>query len=185
MSSKSKSQTTLKSKSKTKTKSASAGKTRAVAKSTKKTTPVPPPQIVPPTPDVKAVYQAFVEDVLNGGKFELAEKYLDPVVVSHNPFPGQTPGIEGFVTALRDFRVAFPDVNVRATHYVAEGDKVVGRFEVTGTHRGYFMGLPPTGRPVRYEEIAIVRFAGGRIVEHWAVADALAIMQQLAGSENA
>lgn len=134
--------------------------------------------------DVKAVYQAFITDVLNGGQFEHAEKYLDPVVVSHNPFPGQQPGIAGFVSALQAFRVAFPDLNARATHYVAEGDKVVGRFEVQGTHLGDFMGLAATGKPIHYEEIAIVRFAGSRIVEHWAVADALAIMQQLGKSDN-
>jgi predicted ester cyclase len=130
------------------------------------------------------VYQGFVADLLNAGRFELAGKYLDPVVVSHNPFPGQAPGVDGFVTALRAFRAAFPDLTVRATHYVAEGDKVVGRFEVQGTHQGEFMGLAPTGRAIHYEEIAIVRFAGGRIVEHWAVADALAILQQLGKSEN-
>ena len=132
--------------------------------------------------DDKSVYQAFIADVLNGGRFELAEQYLDPVVVSHNPFPGQAPGINGFVAALRSFRVAFPDLHATATHYIAEGDKVVGRFEVRGTHQGDFMGLAPTGRPIHYEEIAIVRLAGGRIIEHWAVADALAIMQQLGRS---
>jgi predicted ester cyclase len=105
-------------------------------------------------------------------------------VVSHNPFPGQVPGIAGFVAALQAFRIAFPDLHATATHYIAEGDKVVGRFEVRGTHQGDFMGLAPTGRPIHYEEIAIVRLAGGRIIEHWAVADALAIMQQLGKSEN-
>jgi predicted ester cyclase len=146
-----------------------------------KTAPVPPQ---PPAASSKSIYQAFVDDVLNGGRFELAEKYLDPVVVSHNPFPGQQPGIEGFVQALRAFRSAFPDLHARATHYIEEGDRVVGRFEVKGTHQGDFMGLAATGRPIHYEEIAIVRLAGGRIVEHWAVADALAIMQQLGKSDN-
>jgi predicted ester cyclase len=138
----------------------------------------------PSPPDDRSVYQGFVADLLNAGRFELAERYLDPVVVSHNPFPGQAPGAEGFVAALRAFRTAFPDLNVRATHYIAEGDKVVGRFEVQGTHQGEFMGLAATGRAIHYEEIAIVRLAGGRIVEHWAVADALAILQQLGRSEK-
>jgi len=145
----------------------------------------PAPAAPAPAPrDEKSIYQGFIADVLNGGRFELAEQYLDPVVVSHNPFPGQVPGIAGFVAALQAFRIAFPDLHATATHYIAEGDKVVGRFEVRGTHQGDFMGLAPTGRPIHYEEIAIVRLAGGRIIEHWAVADALAIMQQLGKSEN-
>jgi predicted ester cyclase len=142
-----------------------------------------PQKAIAPAPaaprDEKSIYQGFITDVLNGGRFELAEQYLDPVVVSHNPFPGQAPGIAGFVAALQAFRIAFPDLHANATHYIAEGDKVVGRFEVRGTHQGDFMGLAPTGRSIHYEEIAIVRLAGGRIIEHWAVADALAIMQQL------
>jgi predicted ester cyclase len=148
------------------------------AKSAKPATS-PPPE----TPDLKSIYQAFVEDLLNAGRYETAERYLDSVVTSHNPFPDQQPGREGFVAALRAFREAFPDLRAVATHLVAEGNLVVGRFEVTGTHRGQFMGSPATGNAIHYEEIAIVRFAGEKIVEHWSVADALAIMQQLQASE--
>jgi hypothetical protein len=50
---------------------------------------------------------------------------------------------------------------------IAEGDKVVGRNTVTGTHQGEYLGLPPTGKSVTYDEIFILRFAGGRIVETW------------------
>ena len=48
---------------------------------------------------------------------------------------------------------------------IAEGDKVVRRNTVTGTHQGEYMGLPPTGKSVTYNEIFIVRFAAGRIAE--------------------
>src|SRR5687768_6372617 len=129
----------------------------------------------PDAKDNKTVYQEFVSEILNGGRFELAGQFLDEHVVSHNPFPGQQPGVAGFIDAMRAFRVAFPDLHAKATQYVAEGDKVVGHFEVQGTHRGEFMGLAATGKPIRYEEIAIVRLAQGKLVEHWAVADALAI----------
>jgi predicted ester cyclase len=134
--------------------------------------------------DNKSIYEEFIAEVLNGGRFERAGRFLDEHVVSHYPFPGQQPGLEGFIDAMRAFRVAFPDLHAKAAQYVAEGDKVVGHFEVQGTHRGEFMGLAATGKPISYEEIAIVRLAQGRIVEHWAVADALAIMQQLGKSEK-
>lgn len=172
---------------KTKTATKPKRKSKTNGKSKVKVGATSGPKAVAPAsspPDDRSVYEGFVADLLNAGRFELAGKYLDPVVVSHNPFPGQAPGADGFVAALRAFRTAFPDVTVRATHYIAEGDKVVGRFEVQGTHQGEFMGLSPTGRAIHYEEIAIVRLAGGRIVEHWAIADALAILQQLGRSEN-
>jgi predicted ester cyclase len=62
---------------------------------------------------------------------------------------------------------------------IAEGDKVVCRNVVTGTQQGEYMGLPPTGRSVTYNEIFIFRFDGGRIAETWGVVDVLAQMRQL------
>jgi predicted ester cyclase len=137
------------------------------------------PAIAVPVPDNKTIYQAFIAEILNAGRFETASQYLDVVATSHNPFPDQQPGREGFESALRAFREAFPDMQVKASHLVAEGELVVGRFEITGTHRGPFMGIPATGNAIQYEEMAIVRFAGGKIVEHWSVADGIAILQQL------
>jgi predicted ester cyclase len=162
-------------------KPAKSAKSAQLAKPAKSAKPATSPPAE--TLDLKSIYQGFVDDLLNGGRYETAERYLDSVVTSHNPFPDQQPGREGFVAALRAFREAFPDLRAVATHLVAEGNLVVGRFEVTGTHRGQFMGSPATGNAIHYEEIAIVRFAGEKIVEHWSVADALAIMQQLQASE--
>ena len=50
---------------------------------------------------------------------------------------------------------------------IAEGDKVVARNSIAGTHQGEYMGRPPTGKPVMYDEIFILRFANGRIAEMW------------------
>jgi predicted ester cyclase len=50
---------------------------------------------------------------------------------------------------------------------------------VTGTHQGEYLGLPPTGRSVTYNEIFIFRFEDGRIAETWGVVDVLAQLRQL------
>jgi predicted ester cyclase len=62
---------------------------------------------------------------------------------------------------------------------IEEGDKIVSRNTVTGTHRGEYMGLRPTGKSVTYNEIFIARFAGGRVAETWGVVDVLSQMRQL------
>jgi predicted ester cyclase len=62
---------------------------------------------------------------------------------------------------------------------IEAGDRVVGRNTVTGTHRGGYMGIPPTGKTVTYNEIFIFRFAGGRIVETWGLVDVFSQMKQL------
>jgi predicted ester cyclase len=135
-------------------------------------------------PTHKQIYRRFCDEVLNGGNFEVATQLLDPVVVSHSPLPGQQPGATEFVAALTAMRKAFPDLHAVATHVVAEGDLVAARFQVTATHAGDFVGIPATGRKIHYEEFVMVRFAGGRIIEHWAIADGLALMQQLEGNAS-
>jgi hypothetical protein len=74
---------------------------------------------------------------------------------------------------------AFPDVHVAVEDMIAQGDKVVSRNTVTGTHRGEYRGLQPTGRSVTYSEIFIFRIADGRIAEIWGVVDVFSQMRQL------
>lgn len=62
---------------------------------------------------------------------------------------------------------------------IAQGDRVVSRQRVTGTHRGEYMGIPATGRSISWNEIFIFRFADGRIVEGWGVVDIASQMRQL------
>jgi hypothetical protein len=62
---------------------------------------------------------------------------------------------------------AFPDLHIAVEDLIAEGDKVVNRNTVTGTHQGEHMGIPPTGKCIAYNEIFIIRFEGGRIAETW------------------
>ena len=77
------------------------------------------------------------------------------------------------------FFSAFPDLHSTIDQLIAEGDIVAGRMTTTGTHRGEFMGIPPTGKRVTFSEIHIVRIADGKAVEHWGNSDDLGMMQQL------
>lgn len=72
-----------------------------------------------------------------------------------------------------------PDFNWTIEDMVAEGDKVVIRVILRGTHNGEFMGVAPTGKKVSQTVISIYRIAGGKIIEGWAVMDTLGLMQQL------
>ena len=131
------------------------------------------------TEENKVIYHRFYEELLNKGNLDIVDELVDPNVVSHSPLPDQKPGSEGFKQAIASFRKSFPDLKAIAEDMVAEADKVVARFTVTGTHQGEFMGIAPSGKKFTYDEISIVRLKDGKIVEHWAVADALTMMQQL------
>lgn len=74
---------------------------------------------------------------------------------------------------------AFPDMHVTIDDMVAEGDKVAARVTITGTHKGKFMGIPPTNKKWTISLITISRIAGGKIVEDHGQYDALGLMRQL------
>jgi predicted ester cyclase len=77
-----------------------------------------------------------------------------------------------------EFLAAFPDLRCEIDDLIAEGDKVAVPNRLMGTHRGAFVG-PPTGRRVEFSSVDVVRVAGGRIVEHWGLIDALTFLRQI------
>jgi steroid delta-isomerase-like uncharacterized protein len=135
----------------------------------------------------KAAFSRF-HDAVNSGDLDAISKAIDEVVdpglVFHAPVPSEMTGVQAlkqvWVTLLR----AFPDIQVTTEDVVAEGDKVVYRNTVTGTHLGEYRGMPPTGRSVRYDEIFIIRFADGLIAEIWGVVDVFAQLRQLQGDPS-
>jgi predicted ester cyclase len=107
------------------------------------------------------------------------DQLIDPNVVISMPLPVEGTGVQALKDVLALLHRAYPDLHITVEDMIAEGDKVVGRNTVTGTHKGEFMGRPPTGKPVPYNEILIARFANGWLVEMWGVVDVLAQMRQL------
>jgi len=62
---------------------------------------------------------------------------------------------------------------------IAEGDRVVSRFTIRGTHKGVLMGIAPTNKPVTVTGIVIYRIVDGKVVEQWENINFLGMMQQL------
>lgn len=130
----------------------------------------------------KVAFSRFHE-AMNTGDAEVVSKAIDevvdPDVLIRTPLPIDATGAQALKEVFTRLHRAFPDLHIAVEDVIAEGDKVACRNTVTGTHRGEYMGLPPTGRSITYNEMFVVRFAGGRIVETWAVVDVLSQMRQL------
>jgi steroid delta-isomerase-like uncharacterized protein len=128
----------------------------------------------------KALARQLVEEAFNRGNLSVVDELVSPDFVEREQLPPGTPaGREGVKQLTVVFRGAFPDFKVTIDDLIAEGDRVVIRESWTGTQRGEFMGVPATGRTVRFGVIDILRFAGGRIVEHWGQMDSMGLMMQL------
>jgi steroid delta-isomerase-like uncharacterized protein len=130
-------------------------------------------------PDNAAIIRSFIEEVLNKGKIDGAGKYVWDDVVEQVPLPGQGPGLAGLQDVLRGMKAAFPDIHWIIEEQLADGDRVLTRFTWTGTHRGPFMGVPATGKPVSVWGMVIDRLVDGRIKDTRILMDTLGLMMQL------
>ncbi|WP_327693048.1 ester cyclase [Streptomyces sp. NBC_00459] len=124
-----------------------------------------------------------LHSAVNSGDPDIISKAIDefvaPDVLFHAPVPMGSTGAEALKRVWEVLLRAFPDIRVTVEETVSEGDKVASRNTVTGTHRGDYQGLAPTGRTITYSEIFICRFADGRIAEIRGVVDVLAQLRQL------
>jgi steroid delta-isomerase-like uncharacterized protein len=130
----------------------------------------------------KATFERFHE-AANTGDVEFLSKTIDEIVAPdaaiRAPLPIDATGAELLKRVWAMLLRVYPDIHLTVDDVIAEGDKVVARNTVTGTHRGEFMGVGPTGKSVTYNEIFIFRFADGRVVETWGVVDVYAQMKQI------
>lgn len=131
-----------------------------------------------PAEENKARIRRGFEAMVNQGDAAVAEELLAPTYVNH-AFPGVPPGPAGLLQAVGMFRAGFPDFRVTVEELLGEGDLVATRGFFTGTHRGAFMGVPATGKPIRVGYMDFWRLEGGQAVENWVQMDLLGLMQQL------
>ncbi len=128
----------------------------------------------------KAILRRGYEEIHNKGNLAAVDELIATNFVDHDPLnAGLPPGPQGVKEGFAMLRAAFPDLHVTVEDMIAEGDKVVARLTMRGTHKGELMGIPATGKQIAVAVIDIIRFAGGKGVEHWNVIDNLGMMQQL------
>jgi steroid delta-isomerase-like uncharacterized protein len=131
------------------------------------------------TEDNKAIARRWGEEVWGKGSPAAIDELFAPNFVFNYPLPGATPDLKGYKQTVAMMLGPFADTQCTGEDVVAEGDKVAVRWIWRGTHKGEFMGVPPTGKQVTITGISILRIAGGKIVEEWGEMDNLGMMQQL------
>jgi steroid delta-isomerase-like uncharacterized protein len=136
----------------------------------------------PETERNKAAFNRFCEAMNSNDEAIISrtiDELVEPDAVIRTPVPIDVTGAQALKLVFTTLHRAYPDLHITVEDLIAEGDKVVNRNTVTGTHQGEYMGIPPTGRRVTYDEIFIFRFVDGRVAETWGVVDVLSQMRQL------
>jgi predicted ester cyclase len=129
--------------------------------------------------DLKQLTRRTWEEILPSGDPDALRAVVDPKCVSHDLPPGMPEGVEGVVETIAMLHRAFDEQRYEVHRLIGEGDTVVIDATLHGRHTGEFFGIPPTGREIALRSVHIIRYAGGREAETWALSDRLGLLEQL------
>jgi serine phosphatase RsbU (regulator of sigma subunit) len=134
---------------------------------------------VPTEEENKAGFRRYLEEAWNQSNLEVVDEIFDRYI-SHQPNGSvHERGPEDVKRFVGEFRAAFPDLRLIIGEQIAEGDKVVSRGTIRGTHLREFRGMAPTGEEMEIPGMAVFRFSEeGKVVESWDSYDQLTLMRQ-------
>ena len=132
----------------------------------------------------KALLRRFYKEVYVDWNMALVDEVVSPRFTSHDwPDDGRD-GPQAFREYYAAIRSAVPDARYDVDDLIAEGDRVVVRWTLRGTHNGDFRGITPTGRPIALKGIAIYRVDHGKLMERWVVSDLHGVLEDIGASAS-
>lgn len=108
-----------------------------------------------------------------------ADTYVNHQMSAAAPPPSNVSPKQGTVAFFKARTVAMPDLKVDIEVVIADKDHVAASFVYSGTHKGVYFGVAPTGRALRFTSCDIFRVQDDRIVEHWGMGDIAGVLAQL------
>jgi predicted SnoaL-like aldol condensation-catalyzing enzyme len=128
----------------------------------------------------KATVTRFNKEFIEKGDMNAFNEIIAPEFINQTAPPGVPKGPEGIMYFFNHFlKPAFPDMQVEIERQIAENDMVTTHKVFHVTHKGDFMGIPPTGKNINIEVMDIIRLKNGKFVEHWNVLDWQDVITQL------
>jgi steroid delta-isomerase-like uncharacterized protein len=129
--------------------------------------------------DAKDVTRRFYDEIINQKNINAIDRFCTGDFVDHNPPPGGKGSLDATKQQFLELVMAFPDLKMMIQDQIAEGDKVVNRVLVRGTHKGEYMGIQGSGKTIEIGGIDILRMVDGKAAERWGYFDDVTLMQQL------
>jgi predicted ester cyclase len=135
------------------------------------------------TPSVKALREVVLHLAETFNNPEIRESsyfnFYDDSLMIHGFPPNLPTNKEGFKQFIYLLWNAFPDIIITFEDIIVEGNKVVCRYNLAGTHKGEFVGLQPTGRQFRVNGMTIFSFGDTKVIERWNLVDMMSLIEQL------
>jgi steroid delta-isomerase-like uncharacterized protein len=132
-----------------------------------------------------AIARDYLARVFNGANAERAQEFFTKDVVWHGGALGTVTGVDTIVPILGGFIGALTGIKAEVQDVIASNDLVALRLVVSATHTGNLLGIPATGRPVKWDAVDIYRVRDdGKISEQWAFEDMAAILSQVGAAKR-
>ncbi|HEX6536243.1 MAG TPA: ester cyclase [Gemmatimonadaceae bacterium] len=132
----------------------------------------------------KGLVRRFYKEVFGDWNMALVDEVVSPGFTSHDWPEGGPTGPQAFRRFYSEIRSALPDARYEVDDLIAEGDRVVVRWRLLGTHEGDFRGIAPTGLAIVLEGIALYRVEAGKLMERWVVSDLHGVVEEIRGSSS-
>jgi steroid delta-isomerase-like uncharacterized protein len=130
--------------------------------------------------DNRQTVQRFMDECWNRGNLNTVMELVADNCRHHDPvFPSLTSGAENIKNHIQNCRNGFPDLMITSDDTIAERDEVVVHWTVNGTHKGQFLGMPPTNKKASITGTTIYRIEGSKIAEIWSNWNLMSLMEQL------
>ena len=127
----------------------------------------------------KEIVRQFNKEVIEQGNLDTFRQLMDNDFINRTA-PAAANGADGMWNTFSNIlRPAFPDLTVEIYEQIAEGDKVVTRKAITGTHKGKLFDISPTGQKIKIDVIDIVRVKDGKYIEHWGINTLQTVLSEL------
>jgi steroid delta-isomerase-like uncharacterized protein len=124
----------------------------------------------------KRIVREFIETAFNQHQAARAAEYMTSDIKWHGGTLGTVEGRDNFAGLIGAIVAALPDLSNVEQDIIAERDIVSVRAVVEGTHKGDLLGIPASGRHVRWDAVDVYRVSDGKIAEEWAADDLLAFV---------
>ena len=132
----------------------------------------------------KEIARLISQKVVNEKDYTPIEEYLTEDYVYHGIGGMMSKTPKGFMEAIKGFHAAIPDLKSEIIDMVGEGDRLVLRFNFTGTHQGEFLGFPSSGAKLHFEGMIMRRFEGEKVAEDWDYFDIPTVVSQIQSHLN-
>lgn len=126
--------------------------------------------------DNKKIVRAFIDAAFNRHEADKAAEYMTTDIKWHGGTLGTVEGRDNFAGLIGAIVAALPDLSNVEQDIIAERDIVSVRAVVEGTHKGDLLGIPASGKRVKWDAVDVYRIADGKIAEEWAADDLLAFV---------